>query len=961
MSSTKIDNPLDLAKRILRNESAELVLTDELARRIFIAETATKPPDVKLPGHLKLYWLAMCLKKVKQFEFARKVLNRASTDASLASAPAKDRAKFLIKLHQQRALCTYKDTYLPPDGRLDSALKILNEALAPIQPVPDHETLGLRGAIHKRKWEVYGTKQSLEKSLAYYRQGYDINVAAKGFTTDYGYTGINAAFVLELLANIELQAAAETGTTAATALERINEAREIRGVIKTALSELLEQDDSLGAEWWFLTTLADAAFGREEYEEASAWLGKATALRDGQKGAPVCSNKVPDWEYESTARQIALLARVQEENATYIARMEAATSTASPPPNVDEEAAPVVLSPAVKKENARKVLSGFLKSEAGVETARIGKVGLALSGGGFRASLFHIGVLARLAELDVLRHIEVLSCVSGGSIVGAHYYLEVRRLLQETPDQLIGREHYVDIVKRIEEHFLKGVQTNIRTRIASNPIANLRMFTNSDYSRTERAGELYEEKLYARVADGEGDKPRLMRGLTIRPQDDEAGKDFSPKFHNWRRQAKAPILIINATTLNTGHNWHFTASYMGESPANIIQEIDGNCRLRRMYYEDEAPAKHRDITLGRAVAASACVPALFEPLALEDLYEQDMTVRLVDGGVHDNQGIAGLLEQDCTVLLVSDASGQTQTEANPSNGLIGVALRSNNILQSRVREAEYRELDARRRASLLHGLMYIHLRKDLRVDPVDWRQCKDPYRNSDEYREAQQGYSRTTNYGVSKEAQERLALIRTDLDSFSEVEAFALMASGYYMTSHEFPLAVKDFPTAGGVEDWKFRRIAPTVRLEESSEETHREMLRLLDVGQKRGFKIWSLNRPLSLTGRALKILAILALIAIVCLWLWAFLYNLIPWWARVASCAVVGLAVLLLGLKLIVSKLNLKKTRRGDIIIRLLIGLGMGLVGWVISGIHLKLFDRIFLNRGSVERLLKAGERRGR
>jgi predicted acylesterase/phospholipase RssA len=38
----------------------------------------------------------------------------------------------------------------------------------------------------------------------------------------------------------------------------------------------------------------------------------------------------------------------------------------------------------------------------------LGKVGLALSGGGFRASLFHIGVLARLAELDVLRH-KVLS------------------------------------------------------------------------------------------------------------------------------------------------------------------------------------------------------------------------------------------------------------------------------------------------------------------------------------------------------------------------------------------------------------------------------------------------------------------------------------------------------------------------------------------------------------------------
>ncbi len=45
------------------------------------------------------------------------------------------------------------------------------------------------------------------------------------------------------------------------------------------------------------------------------------------------------------------------------------------------------------------------------------KLGLALSGGGFRASLFHIGVLARLAELDQLKDIEVISTVSGGSIL----------------------------------------------------------------------------------------------------------------------------------------------------------------------------------------------------------------------------------------------------------------------------------------------------------------------------------------------------------------------------------------------------------------------------------------------------------------------------------------------------------------------------------------------------------------
>ena len=60
--------------------------------------------------------------------------------------------------------------------------------------------------------------------------------------------------------------------------------------------------------------------------------------------------------------------------------------------------------------------------------------GLALSGGGFRASFFHIGVLARLAEIGRLHEIEFISTVSGGSILGALYYLHVKKLLESKLD-----------------------------------------------------------------------------------------------------------------------------------------------------------------------------------------------------------------------------------------------------------------------------------------------------------------------------------------------------------------------------------------------------------------------------------------------------------------------------------------------------------------------------------------------
>jgi len=47
------------------------------------------------------------------------------------------------------------------------------------------------------------------------------------------------------------------------------------------------------------------------------------------------------------------------------------------------------------------------------------RLGLALSGGGFRAAAFHLGVFRKLKELGLLDKIDLLSCVSGGSIAGA--------------------------------------------------------------------------------------------------------------------------------------------------------------------------------------------------------------------------------------------------------------------------------------------------------------------------------------------------------------------------------------------------------------------------------------------------------------------------------------------------------------------------------------------------------------
>ena len=55
------------------------------------------------------------------------------------------------------------------------------------------------------------------------------------------------------------------------------------------------------------------------------------------------------------------------------------------------------------------------------------RLGLALSGGGFRATLFHLGVVRFLRDAGLLREITDIASVSGGSILGAHLALNWER------------------------------------------------------------------------------------------------------------------------------------------------------------------------------------------------------------------------------------------------------------------------------------------------------------------------------------------------------------------------------------------------------------------------------------------------------------------------------------------------------------------------------------------------------
>jgi predicted acylesterase/phospholipase RssA len=848
--------------------------------------------------------LAFAMKDAdKRFTHARRLLLRARQHKDYTAQSLPKRHKIL----QQLALCTYKDDDLPAERRFNRALEWLKE-IAPLEQLGDQESLCLAGAIYKRQWESTGQIACLKQSLGFYHRGYD--VAGPATAAYDGYAAINAAFVSDLLALEE----AKTSPDGPAVREYRQAADDLRSEIVAFLPPKALGADPESA-WWLFVTIAEAQLGLMNYDKAKETLAEALKLPH-----------VYAWQQESTARQLGYLAHI------------------------------IALRDGTDAQRAYDVIqTGFSLSKEAREAMVLGRVGLALSGGGFRASLFHIGVLARLAELDLLRHVEVLSCVSGGSIIGAYYYLELRSRMIEKSDAEMTPAEYIAIVKRVEEQFLAGVQTNLRSSIPTNIWSDLRMIFDPRYSRTTRIGDLYQSRLFDRApvpsnAAEEGQsqpiKPKWISDLPFTPKG--APLQFNPKSHNWRRGAKVPMLVLNATTLNTGHNWQFTGTWMGEAASTIENRIDSNDYLRRMYYS-EAPEPYtgKGVLLGHAVAASSCVPGLFPALKLPKLYEHHPVVRLVDGGVHDNQGIAALLDQDCNVILVSDASGQMCSEDNPPGGVFGGPSRANSVLQARVRLAQFRELDARKQSGALRGLMWVHLREELEPVPVEWNGSQEPFSREDEGLPDRRPEP-LLGYGVHRDIQDALARLRTDLDSFSDAEAHGLMCSAYLMT--RWALARDDRPFARRPDrsaDWKFLTIEPHLK---SPESFRTPVARALRVGEQLPLKAWRLSPVLA----GISTVAILGL-GLVLAYVLAAVASRMGWIDAAAtgmkSPAIVVAVTGAVGAVVAVLRWTLRTYGRvGELVERGTIGvLTVALFGpmWI----HRKVFDPIFLRRGRYER----------
>ena len=242
--------------------------------------------------------------------------------------------------------------------------------------------------------------------------------------------------------------------------------------------------------------------------------------------------------------------------------------------------------------------------------------------------------------------------------------------------------------------------------------------------------------------------------------------------------------------------------------------------------------------------------------------------------------------------------------------------------------------------------MWVHLREELEPDAIDWTDCLDRFSREDEGLPEKEEEP-LTGYGVHREIQDALARLRTDLDSFSDSEAHALMCSAYLMTRSA--LSRDDGPFLGRTDRpsaWRFMKVEPHLK---SPEAFRAGVPRALRVGEQLPFKVWRLS-PVLATISTVVLLALglagiylLAGVAIQMGWLQATA-RLTPIGAVLGAGAAIAALV---GIRWALRSYG----RAGELVERGTLGVLTALL-FLPMWIHRKIFDPIFLRRGKYERL---------
>jgi len=224
---------------------------------------------------------------------------------------------------------------------------------------------------------------------------------------------------------------------------------------------------------------------------------------------------------------------------------------------------------------------------------------LCLSGGGFRATLFHLGALRRLNETGVLAKLDTVSSVSGGSIMAA--------MLATRAPWPVSAPIPPDIWER-------DIAAPVRA------FASRNMRTPAILGRLLRPWNTSAGVRGLRTRYAAGLSPAKLAALPERPR-----------------------FVFCATDLYHGVNFVFERGRVGDY---------------KLGYVSPPPA---DWDVARAVAASSCFPPVFNPLPLDipvgsfkrgrGETPADADVRLNDGGLYDNLGLEPVWKNHAAVLV----------------------------------------------------------------------------------------------------------------------------------------------------------------------------------------------------------------------------------------------------------------------------------------------------------------------
>jgi len=268
---------------------------------------------------------------------------------------------------------------------------------------------------------------------------------------------------------------------------------------------------------------------------------------------------------------------------------------------------------------------------------------LSMSGGGYRAMLFHLGSVWRLNELGCLKSLKRISSVSGGSITAAMLGFKWRQLGFDT----------------------NGVAANYVSAVVA-PIRGLASTTIDQASIL--SGIFTPGSISDKVASAYRD--HLFQHATLQDLPDDAS---GPRF------------VINATSVQTGALFRFSRPYIADY------------RVGRVF--------NPRVELAKAVAASSAFPPVLSPCTIdfdpaswvasgsEDLHRPPFTSRVVlsDGGVYDNLGLETTWKRYDTILVIN-GGGKMAPEESPHTDWARHAIRINDIIDNQVRSLRARQV-----------------------------------------------------------------------------------------------------------------------------------------------------------------------------------------------------------------------------------------------------------------------------